>query len=181
MNHPPQQRETLEASVTEISLQLLRSFLSQDHHDNDPFACQVAVPPLQQYFTLYPTQPNLLKNSLSWFDTLNLSPLPPRLLLECKTMLGEAVDNVRDHAHKGLANSTLIPIVLTLFPEVISVQIWDQGPGFDLVNHLKSKEIWPDSDASRGRGLKILAELSDRVGYVQHQNMGNCLILLKKY
>ena len=178
MNHPPQQRETLEASVAEISLQLLRSFLSQA---NEPLARQVAVPPLQQYFALYPTQPNLLKNTLSWFDTLNLSPLPSRFLLECKTMLGEAVDNVRDHAHQDLADSILIPIVLILFPEVISMQIWDQGEGFDLANHLKSKAVWPDSNASRGRGLKILAELSDRVDYVQHQAFGNCLILLKKY
>jgi len=178
MNHLNPQRETLEASVAEVSLDLLRSFLNSLDKD---CARQVAEAPSQQFFTIYLTAPHLLKNTLTWFDTLKLLDLPYRMLLECKTMLGEAVDNVRDHAHETLSPSTLIPIVITQFPNLLGLQVWDQGPGFDLDTYLEAKQQWPDSGAARGRGLKILAELSDYFGYVCHQPLGNCLILLKKY
>lgn len=177
MNHPSQQRETLEASVAEVSLDLLRSFL---HQVDEAFAHQVKAEPWQQFWTIYPTDSRLLKSTLNWFDSLNLQPLSPRVLLECKTMLGEAVDNVRDHAHEHLPPSIPIPIVITYFPNVISLQIWDQGQGFDLAAYLKSKQQWPGPGATRGRGLKILDELSDYFGYLCNQSLGNCLILVKK-
>jgi serine/threonine-protein kinase RsbW len=177
MNYLSQQRETLETSVAEVSLELLRSFL---HQVDEPFARQVADVHWQQFWTIYPTDSHLLKSTLHWFDTLNLQPLSHRVLLECKTMLGEAVDNVRDHAHEHLLPSTPIPIVITLCPALLSLQIWDQGKGFDLAAYLQSKQQWPDSGATRGRGLKILDELSDYFGYLCNQPLGNCLILLKK-
>lgn len=178
MNHPSQQRETLETSVAEVSLQLLRSFLNTV---DENLAHQVAEVPCQQFLRIYPTSPHLLKNTLNWFDTLDLVDLPYRLVLECKTMLGEAVDNVRDHAHEDLLPSTLIPIVVTQFPNLLGLQIWDQGQGFDLGAYLQAKQNWPDPGATRGRGLKILAELSDYCGYICNQPLGNCLILVKKY
>jgi anti-sigma regulatory factor (Ser/Thr protein kinase) len=177
MNHLSQQRETLEASVAEVSLDLLRSFL---HKIDEELAHQVEDVPCQQFWAIYPTDAHLLKSALNWFDTLNLQPLSYRALLECKTMLGEAVDNVRDHAHEHLASSTPIPIVITQFSNFLCLQIWDQGKGFDLTAYLQSKQHWPDPGATRGRGLKILDELSDYFGYLCDQPLGNCLILLKK-
>ena len=177
MNYPSQQRETLEASITEVSLDLLRSFLDQV---DEAFAHQLKAEPWQQFWTIYPTDSYLLKSTLNWFDSLNLQPLSHRVLLECKTMLGEAVDNVRDHAHEHLPPSIPIPIVITYFPNVISLQVWDQGKGFDLAAYLKSKQQWPGPGATRGRGLKILDELSDYFGYLCNQSLGNCLILVKK-
>ena len=177
MNYPSQQRETLEASVAEVSLDLLRSFLDQV---DEAFAHQLKAEPWQQFWTIYPTDSYLLKSTLNWFDSLNLQPLSHRVLLECKTMLGEAVDNVRDHAHEHLPPSIPIPIVITYFPNVISLQVWDQGKGFDLAAYLKSKQQWPGPGATRGRGLKILDELSDYFGYLCNQSLGNCLILVKK-
>ncbi|MFZ4666970.1 MAG: ATP-binding protein [Prochlorotrichaceae cyanobacterium] len=178
MNDLTGQRYSSGVSVPQDSLSILRSFLAKV---DESLAKEAADPPLQQFFVEFPTHPDLLKESLRWFDSLSFPPLLPRLLIECKTMLGEAVDNVRDHAHEHFPPTTTLTIAIHCFPSFLCLQIWDQGQGFDLVGHLRTKEQWPDSGATRGRGLKILEELSDRLGYVPCQPKGNCLILVKRY
>lgn len=178
MNDLTGQRYSSGVSVPQDSLSILRSFLAKV---DESLVKEAAATPLQQFCVELPTHPDLLKESLRWFDSLPFSPLLPRFLIECKTMLGEAVDNVRDHAHEHFSPTTPLAIVIICFPSFLCLQVWDQGRGFDLVGHLRTKEKWPDSNATRGRGLKILEELSDYLDYVPCLPKGNCLVLIKRY
>jgi serine/threonine-protein kinase RsbW len=174
MNNLTQYPGNKDASWAEESLAILQSL---PHRTPQPLV--IPEVPCQQSLTIYPTHPNLLKNSLSWFDSLDLTAFPPRFILECKTMLGEAVDNVRDHAHEHLPIDSPVPIIITQFTAMLCLQVWDQGPGFDLKAHLAAKQHWPDSGATRGRGIKIVAELSNYVDYLCQHPLGNCLTLIK--
>ena len=178
MNDLANQRYPSGISMPQESLAILRSVLAEQ---GSPLAQDAMDPPLAQFFLQLPTHPNLLPDTLHWFDHLPFSRFSARFRIECKTMLGEAVDNVRDHAHENLPPATSLFVAIIDFPSFLCLQIWDQGQGFDLVGHLRAKEQWPDSGATRGRGLKILEELSDCLAYIPCNPKGNCLILVKRY
>lgn len=170
------------AQVTSLSItpSLLQTIFGEVH---ETLLAHVSQDPLAQFWIDLLTDANLLAYTLKWFDNLDLSliPIPPRAVLECKTMLGEAVDNVRDHAHLDLPETTPLAIGISCFQGSLWIQVWDQGPGFDIVSYLENREEWPDYHATRGRGLKILQELSDYLAYVPWEGQKNCLLIGKVY
>lgn len=86
----------------------------------------------------------------------------------------EAYSNVVRHAHKDQPH---IPVLLKLelYPDLLCIEVWDQGQGFDLSTYLPPA---PDVCQEGGYGWLILNRLMDKVEYrVQAHGSNNCLRL----
>ncbi|NJL49869.1 MAG: ATP-binding protein [Leptolyngbyaceae cyanobacterium SM2_5_2] len=129
------------------------------------------------------TDPTALKSVLAWFDQFQASPIPRQIWLQCQLALVEGFTNAVRHAHAGLPANTPIHIEVSVSAQAIDIRIWDQGPGFDLNEVLKTKlkadgtQIEQDEG---GRGLKIMYLVADQLTYDVDQQ-GNCLHLHKTY
>ena len=91
-----------------------------------------------------------------------------------RLVLVEAYSNVVRHAHR---ERPTIPVVLRLEvqAEVLHLEVWDQGDGFDLSTYLPPS---PDAYQEGGYGWLILNRLMDKVEYqVKIQGKYNCLRL----
>ncbi len=87
--------------------------------------------------------------------------------------LVEAYSNVVRHAHRDQPN---IPIILKLElrDRELSLEIWDQGQGYDPSDY---KMPSPQDKQEHGYGWLILNRLMDRVEYRLHVDGRNCLKL----
>ena len=87
--------------------------------------------------------------------------------------LVEAYSNVVRHAHKEQPD---VPVLLRLElqGDVLTLEIWDSGNGFDLSTYMA-----PDPEACQegGYGWLIMTRLMDRVEYQLQVNGKNCLKL----
>jgi serine/threonine-protein kinase RsbW len=128
-----------------------------------------------------PTDPTALKSVLAWFDQFQAAPMPRQLWLQCQLALIEGFTNAVRHAHVGLPITTPIQIEVTVSDRTIDIRIWDQGPGFDLNEVLKTKLKAPSEQDEGGRGLKIMYLVADQLVYHLHGEQGNCLHLHKTY
>ena len=88
-------------------------------------------------------------------------------------VLTEALSNVIKYA--GCENQAL-RVCIHVEGGVLSIDVHDQGPGFDLDN-LPCSE--PDVLAERGRGIFMIRQLMDSVDYHKTQN-GNVLEMKKR-
>lgn len=91
-----------------------------------------------------------------------------------RLVIVEAYSNVVRHAHH---EQPQLPVLLKLEmrADVLFLEVWDQGEGFDLSTYLPPA---PDVHQEGGYGWLILNRLMDKVEYqVRVQGKNNCLKL----
>ena len=119
---------------------------------------------------------------ISWFNQLNQPPIPDlNIWWQCQTLLQEGFTNVVDHAHKNLPPDTPSEIEAVRDSQSIEIRIWDRGLPFDLEQKLREVSDFENNDNARGRGLKIMSNLSDKLCYERTPDNRNCLKIMKKY
>ncbi|NEQ42111.1 MAG: ATP-binding protein [Leptolyngbya sp. SIOISBB] len=98
----------------------------------------------------------------------------PKWESRLRLVIVEAYSNVVRHAHKD-APQALVVMRVELQAELLHIEVWDQGQGFDLSTYLPPT---PDLQQEGGYGWMILNRLMDKVEYqVKGQERGNCLRL----
>lgn len=129
--------------------------------------------------------PTSLANSeqvLSWFNQLNQPPISDiKIWWQCQTLLQEGFTNAVEHAHQNLPSETLIDIEAMRFSKHIEIRIWDYGSPFNLEQKLKEISEFEDNNGDRGRGLKIMSEMADKLSYERKNEQRNCLFIIKYY
>lgn len=118
-----------------------------------------------------------LTNVLDWFNGHYQEKLARSVLIKSQTILAEAFTNVVRHAHRDKQAETPIEIVVCLQDQQIEIQVWDYGPEFDLGQQLRKSEPI-DSEASGGRGIWLIASLTDRLYYQRTSDNRNCLHMI---
>lgn len=88
-------------------------------------------------------------------------------------VLTEALSNVIKHAG-GV--STVLRVCIKIEEGILSIQVYDQGQGFDF-DSLPCTE--PEALCERGRGIFIIRQIMDTVGY-RRTDSGNVLEMTKK-
>lgn len=121
-----------------------------------------------------------LSEVMAWLNAAREATIPNDVWIVCQTILGEGFDNVVSHAHQTLPPTTPIELEISIFNHGIILRIWDQGPAFDLESHQQGVAAEVDVNAERGRGLKIIRELTDYFAYVRTSGDRNCLVMLKE-
>ena len=117
---------------------------------------------------------------LSWFEQINQSPLlEPEIWWKCQTLLIEGFTNIVEHAHKNLPPETLIDIEAVRSSKQIEIRIWSQGQFFDLENKLQQISEFEDNEEERGRGLKIMSVIADKLSYERTTDNRYCLFISK--
>lgn len=119
---------------------------------------------------------------ISWFNQLNQPPISDvNIWWQCQTLLQEGFTNVVDHAHKNLPPDTPIEIEAIRYSRSIEIRIWNQGLPFDLEQKLREVSDFETNDNARGRGLKIMSTLADKLCYERTPDNRNCLLIIKNY
>lgn len=117
---------------------------------------------------------------LLWFEQINLPPLfNKESWWECQTLLIEGFTNIVEHAHKSLPTETPIEIEAERFNECIEIRLWSLGQPFDLEKKLQETSKFEENDEARGRGLKIMSVLADKLSYKCMPNNRYCLFMSK--
>ncbi|XFA73949.1 ATP-binding protein [Thermosynechococcaceae cyanobacterium Okahandja] len=122
---------------------------------------------------------NQLEVLLEWFNRYRPPLLPLEEWLKLELALAEGFTNAVRHAHRDRPKETPIRVELSLAETMIELKIWDQGPGFDLLSHLRRLPAQIAVDAEGGRGLRLLATIVDELSYTPVDAGGNCLVLRK--
>ncbi len=119
---------------------------------------------------------------LSWFEQLN-QPLviSEDIWWQCQTLLQEGFMNIVEHAHKNLPDDTPIDIEATRLATSIEIRIWSYGARFNMEEKLQEIGKLEANDGDRGRGLKIMSAIADRMSYEQMPDCRYCLFLSKSY
>ncbi len=120
-----------------------------------------------------------LEALLTWFNQYRPPTLPIEEWLKLELALAEGFTNAVRHAHRDRPTDTPIRIDLSLGATEIELRIWDQGDPFDLMAKLQTLPAQIALDAEGGRGLRLLATITDELDYQRVGNTGNCLILRK--
>ncbi len=122
------------------------------------------------------------KEILSWLEQINQPPVTsPQIWWGLQTLVVEGFINIVEHAHKNLPIETPIELEVIRFTEVIEIRIWSYGKPFDLVKHLQVALELEDNDQERGRGLKIISMIADKLTYEPTDDNRYCLFMSKKY
>lgn len=127
------------------------------------------------------TQLEELPHILSWFNSLNESSIPRSTWIQCQTALAEGFTNAVRHAHKNQEAETPIDIEVTVAEATLQIRIWDQGPEFNLKKKLQSLPKTIDLSAVGGRGIQLIAQLTDDFSYVRTDEDRNCLVMIKHF
>lgn len=91
-----------------------------------------------------------------------------------RLVIVEAYSNVVRHAHQGQPEMPVL-LKLDLQTDVIHIEVWDHGQGFDLSTYLPPS---PERQQEGGYGWMILNRLMDKVEYqVKGPDGRNCLQL----
>lgn len=103
----------------------------------------------------------------AWLDRLGSAEpfLDPLTLSRVRLALAEAFSNAALHAHRNEAGRAVRIRVSSTDGRLIRLDVTDQGPGFDLPPLLDSP---PNDHAERGRGLRILHQLAERIAYTSN-------------
>lgn len=119
---------------------------------------------------------------LSWFEQINQPPLPDkRNFWYCQTLLIEGFTNIVEHAHKNLPTDTFIEIEAVRSEKSIEIRIWSYGQHFDLEQKLQELGELEENEEERGRGLKIMAAIADKLEYQRTVDNRYCLFMCKYY
>lgn len=127
------------------------------------------------------TQLSELNHVLAWFDSLRCAGIPELVWLRCQLALAEGFTNAVRHAHRNCSPDTPIEISVTIFKEVLEIQIWDCGPTFNLRKLLEAIPDKVDRDAAGGRGLLLMKKTADILDYRRSPDQRNCLLFVKHY
>ncbi|AFY31432.1 anti-sigma regulatory factor [Calothrix sp. PCC 7507] len=128
------------------------------------------------------TNLTVLPQVLSWFEQMNQPPIAnQQIWWQCQTLLIEGFTNTVEHAHKNLPNETSIEIEAVRFNEHIEICILSQGEPFNLEQELQEKCEFEDNYQERGRGLKIMSKIADKLHYEQTTDNRYCLFMSKYY
>lgn len=119
---------------------------------------------------------------LLWFEQLN-QPLviSAEIWWQCQTLLQEGFMNIVEHAHKNLPDDTPIDIEAARLDTSIEIRIWSYGERFNMEEKLEEIDELEANDGDRGRGLKIMSAIADRMTYEQMPDRRYCLFLSKSY
>jgi serine/threonine-protein kinase RsbW len=91
----------------------------------------------------------------------NMQGVPPRTARDLVLAVQEACNNARQHGAEGAG----CDVAVTCLDSSITIEIADHGCGFDFE---AVKATWPPAQLkSGGRGLFIIAKLSDRMEIVR--------------
>ncbi|MDM9584430.1 MULTISPECIES: anti-sigma regulatory factor [unclassified Nostoc] len=119
---------------------------------------------------------------LSWFEQMNQPPIPDQQMWwQCQTLLIEGFTNIVEHAHKNLPIETPIEIEAVRLDEYIEIRICSQGQPFDLEQKLRQTSEFENNDRERGRGLKIMSTIADKLSYEPTADNRYCLFIIKYY
>ena len=119
---------------------------------------------------------------LSWFDQINIPPISDQTIWwECQTLLMEGFANIVEHAHKNLPIETPIFLEAERLDERIEIRIWSLGKPFDLQQKLQEISELEENVEERGRGLKIMSEMADKLSYEHTPDNRYCLFISKYY
>ncbi|MDF5721252.1 MAG: anti-sigma regulatory factor [Rhizonema sp. PD37] len=117
---------------------------------------------------------------LSWFEQINQPILSnQKIWWECQTLLIEGFTNIVEHAHKNLPQNTPVEIEAVRLNEEIEIRIWSLGQHFDLKKTLQEISEFEDSEKDRGRGLKIMSAIADKLSYERTVDNRYCLFISK--
>ncbi len=119
---------------------------------------------------------------LSWFEQMNQPPiLDKQIWWQCQTLMIEGFTNIVEHAHKYLPLETPIEMEAVRLDEYIEIRIWSQGEPFDLEKQLQQTSEFEENDQERGRGLKIMSTIADKLSYERTVDNRYCLFISKSY
>ncbi|MBD2566505.1 ATP-binding protein [Anabaena lutea] len=119
---------------------------------------------------------------LSWFEQINQPPFPDQQIWwQLQTILIEGFINIVEHGHKNLSPLTPIELEAIRFNKHIEIRIWCFGQPFDLAQQLQDTPELEDNDKERGRGLKIISAIADKLTYEQIADNRYCLFMSKSY
>ncbi|MDZ8070837.1 MAG: anti-sigma regulatory factor [Nostoc sp. DedQUE08] len=119
---------------------------------------------------------------LSWFEQMNQPPiLDKEIWWQCQTLMMEGFTNIVEHAHKNLPIETPIEMEAVRLDEYIEIRIWSQGEPFDLEQQLRQTSEFEDNNRERGRGLKIMSAIADKLSYEPTVDNRYCLFISKSY
>ncbi|MEH2412601.1 ATP-binding protein [Nostoc sp.] len=119
---------------------------------------------------------------LSWFEQMNQPPIPDKQIWwQCQTLLMEGFTNIVEHAHKNLPIETPIEIEVVRLDKYIEIRIWSQGEPFDLEQKLRQTPEFEENEQERGRGLKIMSMIADKLSYEPTVDNRYCLFISKYY
>ncbi|QLE59373.1 anti-sigma regulatory factor [Nostoc sp. TCL26-01] len=119
---------------------------------------------------------------LSWFEQINQPPLSDQQIWwQCQTLLIEGFTNIVEHAHKNLPIETPIAIEAVRLDQSIEIRIWSQGAFFDLEQKLQQTSGFEENQQERGRGLKIMSAIADKLSYQLTVDNRYCLFISKNY
>jgi serine/threonine-protein kinase RsbW len=128
------------------------------------------------------TDLGVLSNVLSWFNKINIPPIAnQQIWWQCQTLLVEGFTNIVEHAHKNLPKETPIDIEVLRSDKYINIYIYYQGKYFDLEQQLQVIPELEENEAERGRGLKIMAAIADKLSYEKTEDNRYCLFISKYY
>jgi serine/threonine-protein kinase RsbW len=122
-----------------------------------------------------------LDRVLSAFDQLNQPWIPRKDWLQSQLALAEGFTNAVRHAHRDLPSDTTIEIQMSLRRDSLTIQIWDQGPPFDLEGFLQRTDAQDNQLAGHGQGLPILQKIAAELRYLRQGDRRNCLVIVKEF
>ncbi|CAA9374258.1 putative anti-sigma regulatory factor, serine/threonine protein kinase [uncultured Microcoleus sp.] len=122
-----------------------------------------------------------LDRVLSWFAQLYEQRIPTSVWIRCQLALAEGFTNAVRHAHEGLPPDLPVEIEVVVCTESVEIKIWDSGAAFDLEQKIKYMSQKIDTEASGGRGLKLMKDIADSLSYTRTADGRNCLSIVKNY
>jgi len=119
---------------------------------------------------------------LSWFNQMNQPPIPDRKIWwQLQTLVMEGFINIVEHAHKKLPKETMIELEAIRFRNYIEIRIWSYGETFDLNQQIETTLELEENYNERGRGLKIMSAIADKLSYELTEDNRYCLLIRKNY
>ncbi|MEM6426914.1 MAG: ATP-binding protein [Cyanobacteria bacterium P01_H01_bin.119] len=125
-----------------------------------------------------------LDRVLAWFEQfqdVKVCQIPENVWLQCQLALVEGFTNAVRHAHRHVSSDTPIDLQVSLFNDRLDISIWDYGPGFDMETWLAKTANGVDKNSEGGRGVRLIAKISDQMQYVKEPDGRNRLYMQKNF
>jgi serine/threonine-protein kinase RsbW len=122
-----------------------------------------------------------LDRVLSAFEQLNQPWIPRKDWLQSQLALAEGFTNAVRHAHRNLPPEAIIEIQISLRRDSLTIQIWDQGPPFDIEDFLNRSGGQDNQLVGHGQGLTILQKIAAELRYTRTDDRRNCLLIVKEF